>query len=1046
MNYWKMIPRYGKYGGPGHKGQRINDDGTLWRDPFTKETHDYYYPPDDDLDKCFRRHDEAYDAAEELAKQGKLQEAQWERMMADARLVDEIITLDPNSPDFPFLQPNWDAAYAAGYAVACTIVFNPFLLPEHVSNTTFTYIDCYDHIKRYYANAATAQNPQQDPLFLDLDGDGIETIGPETYAFFDHDGNAFAEKTGWVAPDDGILVLDRNGDGVINSGRELFGDQTILKNGDMASGGFQALADIDDNGDGRIDAGDGAWTQLRVWRDLDSNGISGSDEFYTLEELGIRTLNTGCTDTTVTDGKGNTKVQTGSYERTDGTISEIGTFLLQRDILFTLAVDWLPEPAELEMLPDLRGTGTVYDLHQAMARELLSADQIDDLPLGFDIQTVSLKTLVENFADEKTIDGRNRLMDQILFRWTGAEMIDPSSRGPCIDARKLYVLEKFLVTDFLGAIGPNPNQLASGYLNQAYTALYEMYYAQLMFQTHLKDSFDQIMFQWDPATHTLNGDLTQVATEITERFSENLQSGKEFLGEFSRALRGSGSIEVVDFLPFRDYFAAQGEDLAWIVDSAGVRKKYGSPENETLSGDSGDDAIAGGDGNDRLYSNGGSDVLYGQSGNDYIQGNNNDEILNGGSGDDTLFGSYGADLLEGGSGNDTLYGGYDLAQDILRGNEGNDSLFGEKGDDILDGGAGDDLLYGGWGDDTYLYGKGSGSDTIYSYEIERVGWYGDTINRNGIDTVQFGEGLAPDSFKYIGEGSNKGGNLVLRNRETGETLKFDKWLNGDYYQVDRFKFADGTELTASEISQRINIIISGTGGNDNLNYGFDGYKNEIFGLAGNDYLYGRNQDDYLNGGDGDDWIYGSHGNDVVEGDAGNDVLFGYMGNDVLRGGTGNDTLYAEYDNDILEGGTGNDGLYGSTGSDTYLFAKGYGQDKIEDYDTAAGNIDTVRLGEGIDKQGLVMFRDGLDLLIFTDDDDYIRVSRQFQANYGIERLEVTDGCYITRQDMEHIVNAMIDFNSTQGMDIVQQYDTLRNDQAFQTTLAQTWHQQLNPQG
>ncbi|HOD34350.1 MAG TPA: hypothetical protein PLR20_01900, partial [Syntrophales bacterium] len=159
------------------------------------------------------------------------------------------------------------------------------------------------------------------------------------------------------------------------------------------------------------------------------------------------------------------------------------------------------------------------------------------------------------------------------------------------------------------------------------------------------------------------------------------------------------------------------------------------------------------------------------------------------------------------------------------------------------------------------------------------------------------------------------------------------------------------------------------------------------------------------------------------------------------------TLHGKNADDILDGGAGDDTLYNyGTGNDTYLFAGDHGQDKIEDYDTTAGNIDTVRLGEGIDKQAVVMFRDGQDLLIFTDDDDYIRISRQFQANYGIERLEVTDGCYITRQDMENIVNAMIDFNSTQGMDIVQKYNTLRNDQIYQAVLAQTWHQQLNPQG
>lgn len=106
---------------------------------------------------------------------------------------------------------------------------------------------------------------RRDPLILDLDGDGIETISINSGAYFDHDGNGFAEQTGWAAPDDGLLVRDINGNGTIDSGKELFGDQAVLKNGSNATNGFQALADLDDNNDGKIDANDAAYSQLKVW-------------------------------------------------------------------------------------------------------------------------------------------------------------------------------------------------------------------------------------------------------------------------------------------------------------------------------------------------------------------------------------------------------------------------------------------------------------------------------------------------------------------------------------------------------------------------------------------------------------------------------------------------------------------------------------------------------------------------------------------------------------------------------------------------------------
>ncbi|MDR1062612.1 MAG: hypothetical protein LBL48_01535, partial [Azoarcus sp.] len=71
--------------------------------------------------------------------------------------------------------------------------------------------------------------PPRDPLALDLDGDGIETIGigGANTVLFDHDGNGIRTGTGWLKPDDAFLVLDRNGNGKIDNGGELFGVDTV---------------------------------------------------------------------------------------------------------------------------------------------------------------------------------------------------------------------------------------------------------------------------------------------------------------------------------------------------------------------------------------------------------------------------------------------------------------------------------------------------------------------------------------------------------------------------------------------------------------------------------------------------------------------------------------------------------------------------------------------------------------------------------------------------------------------------------------------------
>lgn len=98
------------------------------------------------------------------------------------------------------------------------------------------------------------------PIILDLDGDGVETVTVGGGAYFDHEGDGFAESTGWAGADDGLLVWDRNGDGMINNGSELFGNNTPLANGQKAANGFASLAELDSNQDGKIDSNDTVYT------------------------------------------------------------------------------------------------------------------------------------------------------------------------------------------------------------------------------------------------------------------------------------------------------------------------------------------------------------------------------------------------------------------------------------------------------------------------------------------------------------------------------------------------------------------------------------------------------------------------------------------------------------------------------------------------------------------------------------------------------------------------------------------------------------------
>jgi hypothetical protein len=132
------------------------------------------------------------------------------------------------------------------------------------------------------------------PLILDLDGGGISNSGiaPGYPILFDHDGDGLRNATGWVGAGEAIVVRDLNGNGTIDSGRELFGDSTLFtrgsKAGQRAANGFEALADLDSNNDGQFNAADAAFASVKLWKDVNHNGISEAGELFTFAQLGVQ--------------------------------------------------------------------------------------------------------------------------------------------------------------------------------------------------------------------------------------------------------------------------------------------------------------------------------------------------------------------------------------------------------------------------------------------------------------------------------------------------------------------------------------------------------------------------------------------------------------------------------------------------------------------------------------------------------------------------------------------------------------------------------------
>ncbi|PSJ81461.1 adhesin [Neisseria iguanae] len=202
-----------------------------------------------------------------------------------------------------------------------------------------------------------------------MDGDGIKTVGTQGYtgALFDHDGDGIRTASGWVSADDGLLVIDRNSDGLINNGNELFGDNTLLADGTNAANGFAALAEFDTNSDGIVDANDADFDKLKVWRDLNQDGVSQEGELFGLTELGIQSLNVSYQDTNKSLGNGSTLAQNGSYTKTDGSTAQMGDLLLAADHLHSRYTDTVEMTEEQMQAANLQGIGRLRDLREAAA-------------------------------------------------------------------------------------------------------------------------------------------------------------------------------------------------------------------------------------------------------------------------------------------------------------------------------------------------------------------------------------------------------------------------------------------------------------------------------------------------------------------------------------------------------------------------------------------------------------------------------------------------------------------------------------------------------
>ena len=152
-----------------------------------------------------------------------------------------------------------------------------------------------------------AQIKTCDPLVLNFDGNAAELTDQKFY--FDIDGDGIVDEISQLGSGSGYLALDKNGDGVINDGNELFGPQS--------GNGFADLAKYDADGNGWIDENDPIWSMLKIW----CKNPDGTDTLYTLAEKGVGAI---CLQNAATEFSLNN-----NNNQTNGIIRSTGIFLYE---------------------------------------------------------------------------------------------------------------------------------------------------------------------------------------------------------------------------------------------------------------------------------------------------------------------------------------------------------------------------------------------------------------------------------------------------------------------------------------------------------------------------------------------------------------------------------------------------------------------------------------------------------------------------------------------------------------------------------------------
>jgi len=827
------------------------------------------------------------------------------------------------------------------------------------------------------------------PLILDLDGDGVEVSNvTASITMFDMNLDGFAERTAWVRPDDALLALDRNGNGIIDDSSELFGSNT--------TNGFVTLAALDSNQDGSITSADARFSELSLWRDANSDGKTDAGEITSLSNSDIASI--ALAATTINEvNAGNPVTHRSIFTKADGTTGRIDDVWFKPQLEFSKdkAIDgWTPS-ASVVAMPTLVNYGTAHNLMWSMEQDA-----------GLKVKADAL------MATARVGDMTQFRKDFQLFIMDWLD-VDPTpgktGYGQYVERSHYMVLTKLHG-------GPMPTTGGGDYLGGAASNLLEEEY---------QHAIDSMAAKFLAQTNTVAFLNEQGTSPLLEAFGGMAFSYRNdsLIGDIHAAAKALGAATatsgghqagialhmLVDTLAINDPLRSvlAGEALAAAAEAPAIEREilkgYGLARTiinmdtvETALTGHLNNVVRGGAGNDTLWSGTGTNVLDPGAGNDTVSSQDGNDVMvyRRGYGVDSFnsmvsYSFIGSDrivfasdikstdatytgvadhvsirvnigqddaiilynvlntgsksvILEYGdgvkvsvddllaarvaatNGDDFITGAW--ANDVLDGGAGNDQIYGNNGNDTLKGGEGDDLLNGEAGTDRLIGGKGNDTHIISG---SSVGIYADTVFYeigDGNDRINTGNTA---NFGYYGA-------LELGAGIGRADVIFRQVANGTSTDL-LLDFADGGSVTITN-----GLTYNYRLGEIRFSDGSRMSELEIVTAA----IAGHDGDDYIT-------IPYNFTTIPVNGMGGNDKIVGNTSNDTINGGTGNDDIDGHAGNDTITGGSGDDVINGGGGNDIIIYNLGDGNDTIQNlstyyiYSNYAAGVDLLQLGAGI---------------------------------------------------------------------------------------------------